>query len=438
MLTPNMENPIEQLAASLQRLPREVRWLYAQSSVVQAAALSEPPERGPRSRIADCVLTSASYFRLTRVMVAAANVCFLLVTYLKQSLTPCLPKDGVLFVGIKALREPELVHLFKAMQGKPVVHLDERDLSDFFRQSHVSLPALFREMRSVWSEVPGRTHASSPSETVKDIYLLSFFAMNGHRFAYFRAWFRRYLSLPGKVRTVAWTTASYVPFAAIAVGVEVIHMVHGFQSHSLVYPDFTKSICFDVFTAEHVRRRLPRCAVTVISEPTQGLISRRVAAVAGIYGAPDRFDLIRPYIDWALRNDLPVIVRKHPADTSDYWEQWRGIAGIKIDDGEDSFIQFLDKHRPRFLASWFSTALYDAILKGVVPVTVTPESHYATLDIVFPFRDLSLCWPEHEHTAQNLLDNDNLRAEFLAETYACTMTRNGDCSKIAAGHAKSA
>jgi hypothetical protein len=232
-------------------------------------------------------------------------------------------------------------------------------------------------------------------------------------------------------------------------------MVHGFQRHSLVYPDFTKSICFDVFTAEHIRRRLPHCAVTVIAEPTQRLISRRVAAIAGIYGAPDRFDLIRPVIYWALHNDLPVIVRKHPADTSDYWEQWRGIAGIKIDDGgkhpadtsdyweqwrgiagikiddgEDSFIQFLDRHRPRFLASWFSTALYDAILKGVVPVTVTSES--AALDIVFPLRDLSLCWPEHERMAQNLLDNDNLRAEFLAETYARAMSGNGGSYKLQA------
>jgi hypothetical protein len=433
MLTPNMENPIEQLAASLQRLPMEVRWLYAQSSVVQAAGVRESPERGPRSRIADRVLTSASYFGLTRMVVAVANVCFLLMTYLKQILTPCLPKDGVLFVGIMALREPELVRLFKAMQGKPVVHLDERDLSDFFRQGHVSLPALFREMRCVWSEVRGRTHTSSPGGTVKDIYLLSFFAMNGHRFAYFRAWFRRYLSQPGKVRTVAWTTASYVAFAAIAVGVEVIHMVHGFQRHSLVYPDFTKSICFDVFTAEHIRRRLPRCAVRVIAEPMQRLISRRVAAIAGVYGAPDRFDLIRPYIDWALRNDLPVIVRKHPADASDYWEQWRGIAGIKIDNGEGGFIQFLDRHRPRFLASWFSTALYDAILKGVVPVTVTPESHEAAVDTVFPFRELSLCWPEHERIAQNLLDNDNLRAEFLAETYASTMAGNGRSNESAGG-----
>jgi hypothetical protein len=215
-------------------------------------------------------------------------------------------------------------------------------------------------------------------------------------------------------------------------------MIHGFQRHSVVYPDFTKSICFDVFTAEHIRRRLPRCTVTVTAEPTQRLISRRIAAIAGIFWAPDGFDLIRPFIDWARRNNLPVIVRKHPVDTSDYWEQWRGIAGVKIDDGEGTFIQFLDTHRPRFLASWFSTALYDAIIKGIVPVTVTPERHEAALDTAFPFRDLSLCWPEHERIAQNLLDNDNLRAEFLVGTYVRTVAWNGDCNLIAAGHAKSA
>jgi len=40
---------------------------------------------------------------------------------------------------------------------------------------------------------------------------------------------------------------------------------------------------------------------------------------------------------------------------------------------------------------------------------------------MFPFRELSLRWPEHEEVAQNLLDDDRLRAEFLADRYARAM-----------------
>jgi hypothetical protein len=362
------------------------------------------------------------------MMAATVNLTLLLALYARQTLARSVPADGALFVGIHALREPELVRQFAAMQARPVLHLDERGLTDFFRQAHVPLLALLREMRSVWSDVWEHLHPSRPSEGLDKIYLLSFFLKYGHRCAHLRAWLRHYLSQPGALPVVAWTTASYLAHAAAMVGAEIIYMEHGFQRHGLIYPDFARSICFNGFDAEHLRRRLPRCAVTVVSEPVKHLATRRVAAVAGIDWAPDGFDLIRPFIDWALRNDLPVVVRKHPVDASGYWEQWRRVAGVEIAEGDLSFREFLDRIRPRLLASWFSTALYDALVKGVVPVTVTPEDHEAALDCVFPFRELSLCWPEHEEVAQKLLDDDRLRAQFLADSCARAM---GSSARIA-------
>ncbi len=412
------DNPIEMLAARLQLLPASVRWLYAQERLIWATALGYQPERGPWSRVADRLVRLSLRLGLARNLAAIVNLCLLMTIYARQSLVRRAPADGALLLGIKALREPALVRHFEAMQARPVVHLDERFLTDFLRQARVPLLAMLREMRSVWSEVWDHLHPSQPSIGLDKVYLLSFLLMRGHQFAYLRAWFRQYLSQPGALPVVAATSASCFAYAPVAVGIETVHMEHGFQRHSLVYPDYAQSICFNSFDAEQLSRRLPQCAVTVVAEPAQPLATRRLVAVAGIFWEPDGFDLIRPFMEWALRHDLPVVVRKHPVDTSDYWEQWRGVAGVQITDGEGSFADFLDRFRPCMLASWFSTALFEAIVKGVVPVTVTPESHEAALDTVFPFRELSLCWPEHEEIAKKLIDDDGLRAEFLADTYA--------------------
>jgi len=413
-----VNNPIEELSSRLQLLPANVRWLYAQEGLIQAVALGRDPERGPRSRLADRLVALSSRVGLGRALAAIVNFMLLTLIFAQQSLTPSKPASGALFVGIKTLREQELVRQFGAMLAGPVVHLDERGLTDFFRVTRLPFSTLFKEMRAVWKEVWDYLDSSEATVGLDRGYLQSFFLMNGHRFAFLRAWARHFLSGPTASRRVACTSASYVPFAIIAAGAEIIHMEHGFQRHSLVYPDFAQSICFNAFEAEQVSRRLPGCVVTVAADPAQHLETRRTVAVAGISVQPNDFDLIRPFMDWALHNKLPVIVRKHPGDRFDYWEQWRGVPGVEITEGRGSFAEFLDRFRPRFLTSWFSTALYDAMVNGVVPITVTPDGHEAAVDTVFPFRDLCMCWPEHEDEVQNLLDDDGLRATFLADCYA--------------------
>lgn len=408
------ENPIETMAARLQTLPPEIRWLYLQADLVEALSIGCPPVRGPRTRLADRSFAIFGRLGLGRVAISAANVLLLVVVYTKQYLTR---NQGVgeaaIFVGINALREPELVRRFGELQGRPVLHMDERKLGNFFRHGRVPFFKLLHEMRMVWREVWANFHLAYCYKVSDKAYLLSFFMTHGHRFAYLRAWFRHYLRQPGAFPVIACTAAGYVSYAVVAAGAETHHMMHGFQRQSLIYPDFAQSLCFTGFEAAHLRRRLPRCKVMVVSKPARPIDTRRVAAVAGIYWEPDGFDRIRPFIEWARRNQLPVIVRKHPADTSDYWTKWQGVAGVEVAEDKGSFVEFLEKFRPRILASWNSTTLFDALINGVVPVTVVPDRAEA-LDIVFPFHDLSLRWPEHEVLARMLIDNDRRRAEFLA------------------------
>jgi hypothetical protein len=138
--------------------------------------------------------------------------------------------------------------------------------------------------------------------------------------------------------------------------------------------------------------------------------------------------LIRPIVEWARDNGMLVVVRKHPADETGYWDRWRGIEGVEIREASGSFTAFLDEVRPRFLACWYSTALFDALLRGIVPITVMPEDGQA-LDIVFPFRQIALCWPENAKRAQVLLNDAGARKAFVADKIARFVEEEGAPSR---------
>lgn len=396
---------IEALASRIQLLPREIRWLHSQQEVIQAIGCGFAPYRGPWSRCADHVVRLADALGIGRQVAVAISFFLLLLTFASQLRTPREAGAAeALFVGIRAMREPSLVQHFERVRGLRPLYLDERDLRNFTRHRRPSLRKLLRELRAIRSEVWLHLRRSNPPHGVGHRYLLSAFMLRAHKFAYFRAWFREYLREPQRSPTVAFATASLVPCAALAVGGQAVYFLHGFQRRSLIFPEFSEAYCFNRFDGDYIRSRLPNCSIKIIAEPTRQLKTRRAVAIASGYCERDGFHLCRSFVEWAHMNGLPVIVRKHPMDASSYWEQWRRDDRVELVEKKSEFSDFLAQYRPRFLATWYSTTLFDALCNGIVPVTFTQDG-IETADTVFPIRKLCLCWPEHQCLAQSLLDD---------------------------------
>jgi hypothetical protein len=412
------DNPIERLASKLQRLPSAIRWLYMQQELIEAEAFQTKPTRGPRSALADRMAAVAIRLRIDRVLAATVMTALLLFLLVRQYLSSVENTTSkALFVGIKAPREPELVRLFQEQQKRQALHIDERSLHDFYRFGRATFFASLREARMVWREIRRYLHSSVTHE-LHYKYLLTFVMLQGARYTFLRAWFRRHLVRSDFSGLVACSSAGYVPFAAIAAGARAVYFQHGFQRHSLVYPEFVQAICLNRLEAEQLRRRLPNCAVTLVPEqPRQIQTSKTLAISGGQFLDLKTCELIRPVIHWAVRNEMPVAVRPHPRDKTDYWDRWRGVEGVEIVGAENSFSDFLENVRPRFLAGWYSTALFDALLRGVVPITVAAEGDKIA-DIVFPLGDIALHWPEDVDLAQSFLDDEEMRATFLAGKWA--------------------
>src|SRR5262249_53652620 len=173
---------------------------------------------------------------------------------------------------------------------------------------------------------------------------------------------------------IVFSAASVVSYAAISVGLRGAYHLHGFQRQSLVYPDFEEVRCFTAVEAEHIAHRLPHARVTTDSEVCTPITSERVVAIAGCYGQTMGFDDCASFIAMAKEKAIPVIVRPHPLDGSGFFERWRWDDKVSFCDTSDSFDTFLETHRPRMVLSWFSTALFDALRRGIVPAIVETEA----------------------------------------------------------------
>jgi hypothetical protein len=83
-------------------------------------------------------------------------------------------------------------------------------------------------------------------------------------------------------------------------------------------------------------------------------------------------------------------------------------------DRDGTFDDFLERHRPCIMATWYSTTIYDALLRGVVPVTLEAEQ----CDVVFPIAEVALAWPKHKERIQGMLDDPAARQERLVRLLA--------------------
>jgi hypothetical protein len=408
------ENPIECLADSIQGLPPRVRWLHAQEDVIRANALGAPPAYGPRMRAAELFLSFAAALGFARFAACAASFVLLLGIYLRQIPVRRTSRlRASIFVGIRALREVSLLRDFEEERGGPATFLDERGQGDFVSILRIRPAQLYGTWRDIirdcWQELGGTRRTCG----LKQRELQVAFVAAAHNYAYFRAWFSEARRRFRIEEPVVFSAASRVAFAAVSAGMRAEYRLHGFQSQSLIYPEFEGVRCFTLPEARHFCRRLPNCRVTVKHELSVPIATGEVVAVAGCYGQTVGYKDCSAFITWAKKEGIRVIVRPHPLDGSGFYEQWRNDPGVQFSDAAVPFDEFLERTRPRMVLSWYSTALFDALRRGVVPVTVETEE-WRSLDMVFPFREISLHWPQERGLVRKLMACEAERSDFLA------------------------
>ena len=341
-----------------------------------------------------------------------ASLVLLAAIRCRQSRTPANAGQRHFFVGIGALKEAELVPQFEAMAGGRATVIDQR----FSGALAAIYPPGTLELLRSWRDAARPVFAALAAESAGPLdrsAVLTYVVRRLHHYAHFLAVFRG-LNASAPANTVAFSSADLPAFAAVRAGITAIYFPHGFCARSLVFPDFQRVVAFNAPEAKHLQSRLAAASVSVSAPAIRPLRLERRLAVVGDYG--DKLDRSRDLIEFARASGIDVVVRPHPADRSGYWSRWEGVRGVRID-RHGTFEDFLERHRPCIMATWYSTTIYDALLRGVVPVTFEWDQP----DIVFPFADVALAWPADKERIQAVLDDRESRHDALRDVLTQTL-----------------
>ncbi|MEY4879623.1 MAG: hypothetical protein RJB62_1092, partial [Pseudomonadota bacterium] len=270
-----------QLVALAQRIPSRARWLHAQQEILFAQINQTLPLRGPRSRKVDAALALAARFGVAWILALSASFFFTFYLYFKQyRFGVSHSSEKPIFVGIGALKDPELCALLCTLKGDDFFYLDETNMELFFRTCRVR----FSDLLAGWISLRDDLGVALAQDAgVDGKYVLANAIANGFKYVYFRAWFRQFIRLRGPAATIAFSAASHVAFAAVAEGAHTLYLPHGFQARTLLYPDFDEVICSNLYEADHFRERLPDTRTRVVAPPFEPIETTRIAVIAGDY-----------------------------------------------------------------------------------------------------------------------------------------------------------
>lgn len=388
-------SPIEPLAAKVQRLPAEVRWLYSQPDLIRARALGVPLRPGRWTRRASRLLGAARRVGCAEIVVLGAALALALRLWLRPAAS-VRPSAGrlALFVGIGALGETRLrAALARLAPAAGLVCVDETDPTSLLALHRPNLAGLLATWRSTAKAIGPHLRRSAIAE-FEPADLQVWAALRLGDYVFFRAWFRSFVAAH-EVELIAMSAASHVAFAAVGCGPAVIYMPHGFIRRSLVFPDFPEVHVTNRSEARHVQARLGGAAVRRLTTPPMPIQTDRIALVAGHYGTIAELERAGGFLDWARRRAYPVVVRPHPRDRTGYWDRWRDVEGVTFEDAVEPFDATLRRLAPRLVVTWGSTTLLDALVHGATPVTLA-DATARDADLVFPFEEIALAWPADE------------------------------------------
>jgi len=318
--------------------------------------------------------------------------------------------------------EEKLFRHYEANTDPPVARVNQTDPASCGQYQRVRfvriLRAVGRSARQAEQALSRLPPALAPSRD----QFLTYAAMRLGDYSFMRAWFESLSARAPRVMEACFVAADSAAFAAIDAGVRARYMQHGFIRHSLVFPRFAQVDALTTDEGEHFRRRLPGASVDQVEYPEigpEGLTSK--VLVASVYEDTTELQKIHSFLSWARQRAWDVAVRPHPREDRAFWNTQADGGLFQVTDEDRTFHDALNRLRPRIVASWYSTAVADALNCGIIPVTVSDESTPAVSDMVYPLFKRALRWPQDRQRIAEIMSSD--------EAYRATLrSLRGDAS----------
>jgi hypothetical protein len=403
-------------ADELQQLPAGLHWAVADGGLLFAISSGKSIERGPRGR--------ALYrlFRLARRLRQEASIVFLvgLVEVLRLCWRQGRVRSGLtiqerIFVGFGAAAEEALFGQYQAESEDSVVRLDQAEVGTLgafhtvgWIQTLKTLRMAHRRALEAVASVPGGLKP----------WRLDFLTSAGMRlgqYSYMRTWFADVRISAPQLREVCFLSADTPAFAAVDTGLPTRYLQHGLIRRSIVLPNFDVIDALTFDEREHFSNRIPTARVRFIKTLNSIPPSLRGQGVliASHHESAEEMERMVPLLDWFESRGIPIVVRPHPQEDRAFWRAHGSRWSCVIDDSDRSFMLAVKRLHPRFIVSWYSTALVDALEYGILPITVSHAGNQNIQDLVYQLFDRAIHWPRDAEMLAFLLNDDQAYGHVL-------------------------
>ena len=417
------------LADNLQKLPAQYHWALADGALLQAMSRNEPVVRGVRGGLLGGLVKVSQYFCLAWPLLSLVGMVELIRLLLRQRVSTRngnrqdIHYPACFFVGFGAGKEDELFSQYCEGQAGRVERLNQLNVGSFSAWHCVGIVPGLRSLVCVLAVARMALAVLPPECAPWRAEYFTYIGMRAGYFAYMCAWFEILKTKTGtRLEEVAFLTGYIPAFAAVDAGLPTCYLQHGLIRHSTLLPAFMRVEALTTDEAAFIRQRLPGTRVTTHARSTHALIPsqmEREVLVVSIYEIPESggteyLSRIMPFIGWAHTMKVPVRVRPHPCEDGTFWPVYETAGHVTIEKCDEGFLQAIARLQPRLVVSWFSTAMHDALMCGVIPVSVCADDDRHVADMVYPLFQRCLRWPQDADSIARLLDDDEYYAFVLS------------------------
>ena len=411
-------------------LPPQYYWVYANEALFRAISAGVPQKKGPRSRHLYFVIQLSKKLKIQWEVVLLVGLVAIVCILLRQVFY-CRHKESGrggycgsrFFVGFGAGAEGNLFSEYvDGNKSDHVERLNQRDLSTFFRIHRVKFSAgIGATVSSYKTAVRAVQEVPEVFKDYRDDIVLNVIKRIGY-YSYLRTWFEFYTESDNSfLREVAFVSPDVAAFAAVDAGLPTCYLQHGMIRRSILFPSFDRIVALTVAEAAFMTQRVPKAVILCHPRSLPGHLPEqmnRTMLVASVYGLPELMPRIVPLLNWARERTVSVEVRLHPCEDGIFWRSNEVAEYAKVQTDDASFFPSMDRLRPRFLVSWFSTTMMDALECGVIPVSVCADDDIHVADMVYPLFQCCLRWPQDAESLERLLDDDEYYTSVLSRLRA--------------------
>ena len=406
---------IEDVLKKLYEAPAKFRWALAVAPLIESVGLGRPPcFLGPRGRLVRILVCLSQRIGCIRIFLSTVAIyeIFLIMTKRRQRARR-LPERCRIFVGMGAGGEEDMWGDFIAESEAPAIRLDETKPEVFLAYYRPSMTTLWRE---VWEESRDLTTflLRSDLEPILSFRedLITVVTIRLGRYIFYRTWWRAHVDrrIQSIIFVSSETPASACVDAAIA---PVEHWQHGLTVKGALMPPFAKIKALTSVELDWFYGLLPKTQFELVHSKVSIEYHEKLLLIVSSYDHSmlNRIDYlhnIKSLLDWANRNGIRVVVRKHPVEVSEFWES--NFPTLEIDINDGSFSEALSRLRPMFIASWYSTCFVDGLTAKVLPISfMDPEEADTTVNLVYNTLNHCLIWPKHQALMSELINSSSAR-----------------------------